>query len=206
MWDISDNLVQFSYFALIGLVVVSVVIGSGLRWGKILRYGLIWCGVILTLLAAYQYRYQLQDVGHQLTMGLFPASPLSRYDENGINVTLYRGGNGHFETQGLVNHQTLLYFMLDTGASSVVLSYEDAAALDLDMQELVFSITTSTANGTARAAPIRLQSLKIGEIERNNIRALVAQPRSLSNSLLGMNFLNSLSGYNVRADQLTLID
>jgi len=71
---------------------------------------------------------------------------------------------------------------------------------------LRFSITTHTANGEAQAAPVLLQSLKIGEIERNNIRALVARPQALSDSLLGMNFLNSLSGYNVRADQLTLID
>jgi len=206
MWDIADTWVQFFYFALIGLVVVSLVLGSGLRWYKILLYGLIWCGVIVTLVAAYQYHYQLQDVDHQPTMESFPASPLSRYNENGLNVTLYRGVNGHFETQGLVNHQTLLSFMIDTGASSVVLSYEDATALGLDMQELIFAIPASTSNGTARFASIRLQSLKIGEIERNNIRALIAQPRALSDSLLGMNFLNSLSGYNVRADQMTLID
>jgi len=201
-----DNLAQISYFSLIGLMVAAGILGSGLRLGEILRHGLIWCALIFALLAGYHHRYYLQDFGHQITMGLFPASPLSHYDENGLNVILYRALNGHFETQGIVNHQAHVHFILDTGASSVVLTYEDARHIGLDVEALVFSITTSTANGEARAAPIRLQSLKIGEIERRNIRALVAQPRALSASLLGMNFLNSLSGYNVRADQLTLID
>jgi len=139
-------------------------------------------------------------------MGLSPASPLSRTAENGLSVTLRRAVNGHFETQALINHQAHIYFTLDTGASSVVLSHEDARRIGLDMDALVYSIPISTANGTASAASILLQSLKIGEIERRNIRALVAQPQALFGSLLGMNFLNSLSGYSVRADQLTLID
>jgi len=201
-----DQWARFSYLALIGLLVISAILGSAMRLGEIVRHGLVWCALIFTLLLSYNHRYQLQDVGHQMTMGLFPASPLSRTEENSITVSLRRAANGHFETQGLINHQAPIYFMLDTGASSVVLSYEDARRAGIDVGGLVFSITTATANGEARAAPIRLQSLKIGEIERNNIRALVAQPQALSDSLLGMNFLNSLSGYNVRADRLTLID
>jgi len=201
-----DQLAQFSFLVLIGLLAASVVLGSGLNLGEFLRHSLIWCVVIFALIFGYNNRYVLQDVGHQLTMGFFPASPLSRTEENSVSVTLRRAPNGHFETQAFINNQAHIYFTLDTGASSVVLSHEDARRAGLDMDRLVYSITTSTANGEARAAPIRLQSLKVGAIERRNIRALVAQPQALFSSLLGMNFLNSLSGYTVRGDQLTLID
>jgi len=201
-----DDLAQLSCLVLIGLLVISALLGSGLRLGEWLRYGLMWSVLIFVLVFGYHNRFQLQDFGSQLTMGVMPLSPLSRTAENSPSVTLTRALNGHFETQALVNHQTHIYFMLDTGASSVVLSHEDARQLGIDVDALVYSIPTSTANGEARAAQIVLASLKIGAIERQNVRALVAQPQALSDSLLGMNFLNSLSGYTVRADQLTLID
>jgi len=201
-----NSLARFSYLGLVGLAAASWLLGSGLRLGQFLHYSLIWSTLILVLLLGYNHRYQLQDLGHQLTMGLVPAGPLSRTAENSTSVTLRRAPNGHFETHVLVNNQATILFMLDTGASSVVLSYEDARRAGLEVEDLRFSITTNTANGEAQAAPVRLQSLKIGDIERNNLRALVARPQALSDSLLGMNFLNSLSGYNVRADQLTLID
>jgi len=200
------TLARFSYLGLLGLAVAFWLLGSGLRLGEVVRHSLTWLVLIFALLIGYNQRYQLQDLGHQLTMGLVPASPLTRTAENSASVTLRRAPNGHFETQVLVNDHASILFMLDTGATSIVLSYEDARRAGIEVEDLNFSITTYTANGTAQAARIRLQSLKIGEIERHNLRALVARPQALSDSLLGMNFLNSLSGYNVRADQLTLID
>jgi len=150
-------------------------------------------------------RYYLQDITHQLTAGLVPSSPLARYDAGNLSVTLRRGRSGHFEARALVNGSPLS-FMLDTGASRVVLAHEDAVGIGLDVDNLNYSVTTSTANGLAQAAPVRLQSVDIGGIERHNVSALVMRPRAMSGSLLGMSFLNSLSGYTVRADQLTLVD
>jgi len=201
-----DQLARFAYLAIIGLMVAAAVLASGLRLGALLYYGLIWCVLIFALIFGYNNRHILQDIGHQVTMGLLPASSASQTEENGLSVTLRRAANGHFETHALVNGGTHIYFMFDTGASSVALSYEDAQRIGIDMSSLDFSMAINTANGESRVALTELQSLKIGEIERFNIRALVAPPQALSDSLLGMSFLNSLSGYTVRADQLTLID
>jgi len=202
----SDKLARFIYLAFFLLLIGLAIFGERLPLGKWLHYTLIWCVLIVALFMGYHYRYQLQDFTSQVTSGLIPSSPLMRTQENSTSVTLRRALNGHFEVQALVNHQAHITFMLDTGASSVVLSHEDARRLGFDMVGLRFSVPTYTANGETRTALVRLRSLKIGEIERHNLRALVAQPQVLPDSLLGMNFLNSLSGYDVRADQLTLID
>jgi aspartyl protease family protein len=97
-------------------------------------------------------------------------------------------------------------FLVDTGASSVVLSYQDAKNAGLDMGALSFTSPISTANGDAFAANVRLVEIGIGEITRRNVRAMVAEDGKLNQSLLGMTFLSSLSGYTVRQDQLILQD
>jgi len=201
----NDSFAHALSSGIIALLIVSSLLASGIKMGQLLRHCLIWFVVVIGLVLSYHYRYALQDMGHQLSAGLIPASPLARYEAGNLTVTLLRGRNGHFETRALVNGQEMR-FMLDTGASRVVLSHEDARRLGFNDGNLNYSVTTSTANGLTQAAPIRLKSINISGIERQNVSALVARAGSMSGNLLGMNFLNSLSGYNVRADQLTLID
>ena len=63
-----------------------------------------------------------------------------------------------------------------------------------------------TANGPAKAASAVVDEITIGEISRGRLTVLVASPSMLAQSLLGMNFINSLSGFDMRGDRLTLID
>lgn len=95
---------------------------------------------------------------------------------------------------------------VDTGASAVVLTYDDAAAADIDVNRLSYSLSVETANGSTNVAPVVIDHLQIGNIERDNVRALVSRPGDLSGSLLGMSFLDRLSGYSVRGDTLILVD
>jgi len=201
----SDDFAQASRLGIIALLIAASVLASGIKMVDLLRHCLVWFSLIMVLIIGYHHRYYLQDITHQLTAGLVPSSPIARYDAGNLTVTLRRGPSGHFETRALVNGRPL-FFMLDTGASRVVLAHEDAVSIGLDVNNLTYSVTTSTANGLAQAAPVRLQSVDIGGIERRNVSALVMRPRAMSGSLLGMSFLNSLSGYTVRADQLTLVD
>ena len=97
-----------------------------------------------------------------------------------------------------------LPFIFDTGATSVVLRAEDAAALGIDIDKLNYSAVVSTANGTSRAAEITLASLAVGDIAERGIRALVARRGALQESLLGQSFLERLAGYSVANDRLTL--
>jgi len=94
--------------------------------------------------------------------------------------------------------------LVDTGASTVVLTPSDAERAGLDTDDLAYSVAVHTANGTTYAAPVRLRSVAIGPLVVNNVDALVAQPGSLKENLLGMSFLRRLQSYEFSKDFLTL--
>ncbi|MGN7770613.1 TIGR02281 family clan AA aspartic protease [Phyllobacterium sp. 22552] len=202
----NDSFARLAYFGILGVVVGSALLGSGIPLSHSLRNLAVWIVIILTLVTGYQYRYELQDVGHRITAGLIPGSPISTRDGDGlVSVTLAKAENGHFEVRGQVNGETVP-FMIDTGASSIVLSADDARRAGIDPDKLNYSTPVMTANGLANAANITIDSIKIGDIERRNMRAMVTQDGRMDGSLLGMNFLNTLSVFSVRGDRLVLTD
>lgn len=93
--------------------------------------------------------------------------------------------------------------MIDTGASAVVLNREDAARVGLRPREQDFSITASTANGTVRWAPVVLRDLRVGGLTLHELEATV-NGGQLGVSLLGMDFLRRLKGYEVTRGRLIL--
>ena len=96
--------------------------------------------------------------------------------------------------------------MIDTGASGIVLNAFDAASIGINTSDLSFIVPVSTANGNAMAAPVTLDQIVIGGIVRKNLRALVAQQGKLDQSLLGMDYLNTLSSFTVKQDDMILQD
>ena len=65
---------------------------------------------------------------------------------------------------------------------------------------------STLTNGTARAAATRAAELTVGAIVRRNVTVLVTPDGSLGQSLLGMNFISTLSGFDMRGDRLVLRD
>ena len=76
--------------------------------------------------------------------------------------------------------------------------------MGIKLKDSDFTVTVRTANGRTQSAPITLKTLEIGGIKEENVRALVAKPGLLGENLLGMTFLERLSSYEVRGDQLIL--
>jgi len=99
---------------------------------------------------------------------------------------------------------TTLGFLVDTGASTVVLKPADAEKAGVDVAALKFTVEVQTANGTTFAAPVRLKSISIGPILITDVEALVAKPGNLKENLLGISFLKRLRSYEVSGDFLTL--
>jgi aspartyl protease family protein len=118
-------------------------------------------------------------------------------------VEIARVGGGNFPVVAQVNgaHVTM---MLDTGASSIVLTQEAAKAAGLPLEVLSYTVNVDTANGRARAAPVTLDSVAVGNIVERSVPALIAQPGQLRTNLLGMSFLNRLEGWEVRGDKLMM--
>ena len=126
-------------------------------------------------------------------------------DADAGTATFRRGLNGHFEIEATVNgHTTPMIF--DTGASAVVLTVADAREAGIDTDNLRFSIPVSTANGTGRAARVRLDRIEVGGIVREGVVAFIAESNALDQSLLGMTFLETLSRYSVTQNSLELVN
>ena len=111
--------------------------------------------------------------------------------------------NGEFAVAAKVNGARVT-FLFDTGASVVVLTAADARRAGIDTRGLDFDVPVTTANGAAMAAEVRLDSIEVGPIVMRNVRALVARPGALEESLLGMSFLERLKSYAVERGRLIL--
>jgi aspartyl protease family protein len=94
--------------------------------------------------------------------------------------------------------------VLDTGASTVVLTQEAAKAAGLPLEVLVYDVSVDTANGHARAAAVTLDRVAVGNVMERAVPALVAQPGQLRTSLLGLSFLNRLESWEVRGDKVVM--
>ena len=92
--------------------------------------------------------------------------------------------------------------VLDTGATSVVLTQDAAKAAGLPVEVLTYTVAIDTANGRTRAAPVTLDSISVGGIVERSVPALIAQPGQLRTNLLGMSFLNRLESWEVRGEKL----
>jgi len=202
----SDDFGNTLYLGIFGAVIAAGILGSGIRLGAVAKNLAIWAALALVLVGGYQYRYELQDVASRLTAGLVPGSPISLTDSEGRkSVLIEKQANGHFEVRGMVNGREV-HFLVDTGATTTVLTSADAAAAGFDVSALSFDVPISTANGVTRAARATADEIRIGEVFRNRQPLLVASPGQLDQSLLGMSFLSALAGYDVRGDRMVLID
>ena len=202
----TDSFGSLVYLGALGALLASGVLASGQRFGQTVRTLALWLLVILVFMAGYEYRYELQDVASRVSGGIVPGSPLSITDGDGRTiVTLRQRMDGHFEANVDVNGRTI-GMIVDTGATSTVLTAADAERAGFDPSALVFNIPVSTANGTANAARVVADEVAVGGIVRKNLPLLVAEDSRLGQSLLGMNFMGTLAGFDVRGDRLVLRD
>lgn len=118
-------------------------------------------------------------------------------------VTLAAGRNGHFYSTAHVNGSPI-DILVDTGASFVSLTYEDARKIGLILSNNDFTMRMRTANGTTKAAPVVLDKVRIGDIVVRDVRASVGLPGTKHITLLGMSFLSKLKSVDLRGNSLIL--
>jgi len=116
---------------------------------------------------------------------------------------LHADSRGHFEANALINGHGI-GVMIDTGATSVALRYEDAARLGLHAEPEEFVIPIATANGGTKAARAILQEIRIGNIRVRNVEALIVPAKALSTNLMGMSFLKRLTRVQIAGSKLLL--
>jgi aspartyl protease family protein len=203
------GLANDKFASLVSLSLIAVYLSlNALRPGAFgagtVRNIAMWLFVFVALIAGYQNRNAVQDFASMITAGLIPARPQVSTGQDGTSIVVIgKSSNGHFEADANVNGKTIR-FLIDTGASGIALSAQDAEKIGIDLADLAYIIPISTANGQALAAPTRIDELSVGTIVRRNMRALVVKEGALDQSLLGMVFLNSLSSFTVKQDELQL--
>lgn len=168
------------------------------RLSKAFEAMLFWAVVGLMLIVGYSYRFELRDVADRVMAEILPGHVAGR----GRHVEVVRHG-GDFAVGARVNGARVP-MVLDTGASSVVLTHEAARAAGLPLQMLDYNVNVDTANGRTRAAPVTLDRIAVGGLTERAVPALIAQPGQLKSSLLGMTFLNRLDSWEVRGDRLRM--
>lgn len=158
-----------------------------------------WAVIGFLLVVGYSYRFELSDAANRVMAELVPGHVTGR----GAHAEVVRGRGGEFAIAAHINGARVR-MVLDTGASSVVLTRDAAKAAGLPIEMLTYSVNVDTANGRTRAALVTLDKLAVGSVVERGVPALVVKSDLLKNNLLGMSFLNRLESWEVRGDRLRM--
>jgi aspartyl protease family protein len=169
------------------------------RFSQAVMAALLWVVVGLMLVIGYSYRFELNNVADRVMAELIPGHVIS----HGRTVEVARTNAGDFDISAQINGARVP-MVLDTGASSVVLTQQDAKAAGLPIEVLNYTVSIDTANGRTRAAQVTLDRLAVGGLEERSVEALIVPPGQLHTSLLGMSFLNRLQSWQVTGDRLIM--
>jgi len=123
-----------------------------------------------------------------------------------MSVTeLKANGSGHFITKASINGADITV-LVDTGATTVALSFEDAQDAGLRPGHLDFDVPVATANGVAKAARVRIDRIEVGDVEVDDVDGMVLPEGALRGTLLGMSFLGRLQSFRIEDGVLYLRD
>ena len=118
-------------------------------------------------------------------------------------VHIPRGQGGEFAVHARING-VATPMVVDTGATSVVLTYETAKAIGLPLELLEYDVDVETASGHTKAARLTLDRIAIGRLVERSVPALVVPHGQMKSNLLGLSFLDRLESWEMRADRLVL--
>jgi aspartyl protease family protein len=178
-------------------VLVAVILGSVLisrkgEFWKLARQAGVWLLIFVALVAAAAGWQDIRQTG--------PLSLVQIEEEGKIIIPKQR--DGHFHLKLDVNG-TPINFLVDTGASEIVLNQQDAQSLGFDADTLEYWAYANTANGKVRLAPVRLGSITLGGYKDKNVKATVNEG-DMRTSLLGMSYLKRFSAIEIKHDKMIL--
>ncbi|WP_279483492.1 TIGR02281 family clan AA aspartic protease [Aureimonas sp. SK2] len=199
-----------AFASLVYMGLWTTLLGSSLliafrgRWGQAAKSAAIWIVAFAVLIGAYAFGPEFRAVGDRMMAVLVPGRTATMGGPDG-QVMVARGGGNHFSVDAEVNGRRVP-FLVDTGASLIAIDRATAAAAGIDLGSLRYTARIRTANGDTVAAPVTLDTVRIGSIERRRVPAVVTQGEGIGVNLLGMSFLGTLSSLDFRGDRMILSD
>ena len=172
-----DTLARVGYLAII-LVAVGgwVMVEFRERMGQALRMGLAWGLIFVGVMAGY-------GLWSDISQNMMPIQEVGA----GGTVEVPRAEDGHYYLTLTIDGASVP-FMVDTGASGMVLAARDAEKLGINLQDLRFMGEANTANGVVRTARVTLDRVELGPFRNDGFQAFVTEGE-LDQSLLGMDYL-----------------
>jgi aspartyl protease family protein len=188
-----DNIASVIYLALLGAVIAGYFLVSHRRQlGKVAQQALIWVFIFVGIVAA---------VGLWEDVRSSTARQAVFTDTGAVIVPMSRDGHYHLT---LDLNGTPVRFIVDTGATEMVLSLQDAQRIGIDAGDLRFIGQARTANGAVATAPVWLDEVRLGGIVDRDVPARVSGGE-MPGSLLGMGYLHRFSTLQIADGKLTLI-
>lgn len=161
---------------------------------------MLWLAIFSSLIILYAFRFELNFVKDRILAVLIPNYSWS---ETPGQITLARQDDGHFYLSAKIKNNQKIKFLIDTGASSIALTKEDAIKLGFNPATLKYTQKSSTANGINYSAPVRIEQLTIGDKVFYNVKAHVVYD-GLDISLLGMSLIDQFKDFKITRDMLIL--
>tara|TARA_R110002111_G_scaffold8423_1_gene31015 strand:- start:116 stop:694 length:579 start_codon:yes stop_codon:yes gene_type:complete len=187
--DQTANLIYLSILG--GVLLMSYLMASRMNLGKTLQQAGIWVLIFMGAIAVIGMWSDIQNT-------LMPKQAM--IGEN--TIVLPRERDGHYYLTLDVNGVPV-NFVVDTGATQVVLTQQDAARIGIDMGALAYLGIANTANGTVRTAAVRLDTVTLGTMRDTRVRAVVNDGQ-MDGSLLGMTYLSRFDSITIKDNQLIL--
>ena len=188
----SDQTADAIYLSLLGgALLLSYLLASRINIGKMLQQMGIWVLIFMGAIAVIGMWPEIQRT-------ITPRQSVV----DGTTIVLARARDGHYYLTLDINNVPV-EFVVDTGASQVVLTQDDAKRIGLNPSSLSYLGTASTANGTVRTAAVRLDSVSLGAITDTSVRAVVNDGQMFG-SLLGMTYLSNFDSITIKDGQLIL--
>jgi aspartyl protease family protein len=196
----NNDLSQIVYLVILILIMSYGMINrKEMSLKKIVKYFLIWSLIGLIIIALYAYRFEFNNFKERISGEINPTSAqLNQQGQLIINIS----DDSHFYVKILINKKPIL-FMVDTGASDIVLNLQDAIKIGINPKNLIFNRQFQTANGRVLGASIILKEVEISGIKFRDVKASVTQGE-MGVNLLGMSFLRRFDKYEFYQDRLIL--
>lgn len=188
-----EQLASLTYLGLLGVVIAGWYIASHRRaLNKLAQNAAIWGFIFLGAIVAAGLWMDIRD----------DLAPRQASFRDGAVIEVPRAIDGHYYLTLEING-TPVRFVVDTGASDLVLSRADAARVGIDVERLFFAGRAMTANGMVETAPVRLERVALAGVAEQGVRGVV-NGGEMDESLLGMSYLSRFDRLEIADGRLIL--
>lgn len=181
------------------LLLIASLAARRLPMGQVAKMALAWVAIFAGMFVIFSFRPEILAIWNRVKADFAGTANQSVSSES---VVLTRRDDGHFWARVKINGNEV-DFMVDSGATITAINSETATAVGIEVDESGFPVIIETANGRITAKRAIARTVELGPIRLSD-QAMTVSDNLGETNLLGMNFLDRLSGWNVEKDIMTL--